>query len=123
MTVNSQRGPLTRDAVRAPPNPLATQPAGREHSIMRALVVLLALSALYSESARAQVVRGTAITPDSALVPGVIVTLFDANGTAVARALAEDGGSFAMKAPSSGTYHIEAKRIAFRPTLDKPIVL
>ena len=90
---------------------------------MRAHAALLALFALCSPTVRAQVVRGTAITPDSALVPGVIVTLLDASGTAVARALADDGGSFAMKAPSAGTYHIEAKRIAFRPTLDKPIVL
>ena len=95
----------------------------REHSIMRAIAVPLVTTLLAVVPAHAQVVRGTAITPDSALVPGVIVTLLDANGTAVARALADDGGSFALKAPSSGTYRIEAKRIAFRPTIDKPIVL
>jgi hypothetical protein len=69
------------------------------------------------------VVRGTAITPDSVLVPGVIVTLIDDKGVPVARALADDGGSFSMRAPSSGTYRIEAKRLAFRPTLDRPILL
>ena len=90
---------------------------------MRALVVPLAAALLIVTPAHAQVVRGTTITPDSALVPGVIVTLFDANGTAVARALADDGGSFSMKAPATGTYHIEAKRIAFRPTIDRPIAL
>jgi len=79
---------------------------------MRVPTALLVLIALGSSVGRAHVVRGTAITPDSALVPGVIVTLLDASGTAVARALADDGGSFAMKAPSAGTYHIEAKRIA-----------
>lgn len=87
------------------------------------VVGAFALFALCSPSARAQVVRGTAITADSALVPGVIVTLLDEKGVAVARALADDGGSFTMKAPSTGTYHIEAKRIAFRPTIDKPIAL
>lgn len=90
---------------------------------MRAYAALLVLTALCTPPARAQVVRGTAITPDSALVPGVIVTLLDEKGTPVARALADDGGTFTMKAPASGTYHIEAKRIAFRPTIDRPIVL
>ena len=90
---------------------------------MRVTVALLALTVLSVPSARSQIVRGTTITPDSALVPGVIVTLFNEQGTAVARALGDDGGSFTMKAPSPGTYHIEAKRIAFRPTVDKPIVL
>ena len=90
---------------------------------MRAPAVLLAVSSLLAQATHAQVVRGTAITPDSALVPGVIVTLLDEKGTAVARALADDGGSFTMKAPSTGTYHIEAKRLAFRPTIDKPIAL
>ena len=90
---------------------------------MRVPAALLVLAALSSTIARAQVVRGTAITADSALVPGVIVTLIDEKGTPVARALADEGGAFAMKAPAAGTYHIEAKRIAFRPTIDKPIVL
>ncbi|MDQ2667851.1 MAG: carboxypeptidase-like regulatory domain-containing protein [Gemmatimonadota bacterium] len=90
---------------------------------MRALALPLVATLLTVVPAQAQVVRGTAITPDSALVPGVIVTLFDASGTAVARALADDGGSFSMNAPAAGTYHIEAKRIAYRPTVDKPIVL
>ncbi len=90
---------------------------------MRALAVLLVVTSLLAPVAHAQVVRGTAITTDSALVPGVIVTLLDDKGTPVARALADDGGSFSMKAPASGTYHIEARRIAFRPTVDRPIVL
>jgi hypothetical protein len=102
---------------------LATRQAHCEHSAMRLPVALLALTLLCAHQGRAQIVRGTAITPDSALVPGVIVTLIDQKGTAVARALADDGGSFTMKAPSAGTYHIEAKRIAFRPTIDALITL
>ena len=90
---------------------------------MRAHTALLVTSLVFSGSAQAQVVRGTAITADSVLVPGVIVTLIDNTGVPVARALADDGGSFSMRAPSSGTYRIEAKRLAFRPTLDTPIVL
>ncbi|MEO7772831.1 MAG: carboxypeptidase-like regulatory domain-containing protein [Gemmatimonadaceae bacterium] len=76
-----------------------------------------------SVSAHAQAVRGVTITPDSALVPGVIVTLVDSTGTPVSRALADDGGQFTLRAPAAGTYRIEARRLAFRLTLDRPIVL
>jgi hypothetical protein len=84
------------------------------------LFIALLLSA---GSAHGQAVRGVVITPDSAFVPGVIVTLLDSKGTPVARALADDGGAFMMRAPASGLYHIEAKRLAFRPTLDAPVYL
>ena len=90
---------------------------------MRVSVALLMLSLLPAVQAGAQAVRGVVITPDSALVPGVIVTLLDSAGTPVARALADDGGAFALRAPAPGRYRIEAKRLAFRPTLDRPIVL
>ncbi len=86
-------------------------------------VVMLAASLTLATGAHAQAVRGTVITPDSLLVSGVIVTLIDSTGTPVARALADDGGRFTMRAPSAGTYRIEAKRLAFRPTLDVPIKL
>jgi hypothetical protein len=91
---------------------------------MRPSVGLLLVSALsLARGAAAQGVRGVVITPDSALVPGVIVTLIDAAGTPVARALADDAGRFTMRAPVAGVYRIEAKRLAFRPTLDVPITL
>ncbi|MBC7671618.1 MAG: carboxypeptidase regulatory-like domain-containing protein, partial [Polaromonas sp.] len=90
---------------------------------MRVSPAPLIAALLTAWSAHAQVVRGTAITPDSVLIPGVIVTLLDDKGTPVARALGDDGGTFTLRAPSSGTYRIEAKRLAFRPTLDAPIVL
>lgn len=90
---------------------------------MRARSVSLAVLPLIAWSAHAQVVRGTAITPDSLLVPGVIVTLLDDKGQPVARALSDEGGSFSMRAPAPGTYRIDARRLAFRPTLDAPITL
>lgn len=90
---------------------------------MRAPIAMLFTLLLLAGRAGAQTVRGVAITPDSALVPGVIVTLLDSTGTPVARALADDGGEFTMRAPHPGTYRIEAKRLAFRRTLDNPIVL
>jgi len=92
---------------------------------MRASSVIAVLSAsvTLATGVRGQAVRGTVITPDSLLVSGVIVTLIDSVGTPVARALADDDGKFTMRAPAAGTYRIEAKRLAFRPTLDVPIVL
>jgi hypothetical protein len=86
-------------------------------------VAVLAASLCIAAGARAQVVRGVVITPDSVLVSGVIVTLLDSNRTPVARALVDDDGKFTMRAPAAGTYRIEAKRLAFRPTLDIPILL
>ncbi|MEP6731155.1 MAG: carboxypeptidase-like regulatory domain-containing protein [bacterium] len=87
-----------------------------------ASVVLLA-SFVATAHVYAQVVRGVVITPDSMLVSGVIVTLVDSTGTPVARALADDGGEFTLRAPIAGTYRIDARRLAFRPTVDRPIVL
>ena len=90
---------------------------------MRVSPAPLIAALLTAWSAHAQVVRGTAITPDSVLIPGGIVTLLNDKGTPVARALGDEGGTFTLRAPSSGSYRIEAKRLAFRPTLDAPIVL
>lgn len=86
----------------------------------RRLLVLLALGA---QGVNAQTVRGVVVTPDSTRVPGVILTLVDAGGAPVARALANDSGAYSMRAPSPGTYRIEARRIAFHPTLDAEIAL
>lgn len=74
-------------------------------------------------AAHAQVVRGVVITRDSALVPGTILTLLDSTGTPVSRALSNDNGEFTLRAITRGTYRIEAKRLAFRPTVDVPITL
>ncbi len=90
---------------------------------MRASIALFTFALLIADRGGAQSVRGVVITPDSALVPGAIVTLLDSTGTAVARALGDDGGQFSLRAPAPGTYRLEAKRLAFRPTLDVPIVL
>lgn len=90
---------------------------------MRAWLLVPLLTLVIAGDSAAQAVRGVTITRDSALVPGVIVTLVDSAGVPVARALADDGGQFTLRAPAPGTYRIEAKRLAFRPTFDRPIVL
>ena len=90
---------------------------------MRTRYALLALALLSAYRLAAQGVRGVAITPDSAFVAGVIVTLLDDHGTPVSRALGDDEGRFVLRAPRAGTYRIEARRIGFRPTLDVPLEL
>ena len=91
--------------------------------IMRTLAMSFVAVLITAGLAHAQAVRGTVMTRDSMRVPGVIITLIDANGTAVARALADDEGRFTMRAPSTGTYYIDARRLAFRPTIDVSIAL
>ncbi len=90
---------------------------------MRLRCALLAATLLAARQANSQAVRGVAITPDSLFVSGAIVTLIDSLGRPVARALGDDEGRFTVRAPVAGTYRLEARRIGFKPTLDKEIVL
>ena len=64
----------------------------------------------------AQTVRGVVYQPDS-LTPagGVLVELVDATGNAATRALTDHRGLFALRATASGSYHVRALRIGFRP--------
>ena len=90
---------------------------------MRSLATSFVALLITAGALQAQAVRGTVVARDSVRVPGVIVTLIDANGTPVSRALADDEGRFTMRAPAVGTYYIEAKRLAYRPTIDVSIAL
>lgn len=70
-----------------------------------------------------QVVRGRALTPtDSQPVSGAVVLLVDSTGATAARALADERGSFTLRAPTSGTYSLRALRIGFRPSSTEPFV-
>ena len=90
---------------------------------MRGLAVAGSAILLVAGAAQGQVVRGVTLSRDSLFVPGVIVTLLDSTGRPVSRALSDDDGKFTLRAPQSGTYRIDARRLSFRPTLDTPIVL
>jgi hypothetical protein len=90
---------------------------------MRTGAAALALVLFAAVESRCQAVRGVAIAPDSSVVPGVIVTLLDDKGRPVARALGDDEGRFAVRAPAAGMYQVEARRIGFRPTLEPPMLL
>lgn len=95
---------------------------------MRASTVVVALLSFASAVAPvrivgAQAVHGRAVAPDSSPVIGAIVTLVDEHGTPVARALADEQGRFAMRAPSAGRYRLQLLRLGFRPTTDSLVDL
>ena len=79
---------------------------------------LLALVVVLSPaSADAQVVRGTVVS-EGAGVPlrGAVVTLLDATGNTVnRRVLTDSDGGFAMRAPSAGSWLLEARAIGYAP--------
>jgi hypothetical protein len=90
---------------------------------MRPRYTLLILLLFGARSAGAQAIRGVTISQDSLFVPGVIITLIDDKGRAVARALGDEEGKFNLRAPAAGMYHLEARRVGFRPTIDVPLQL
>ena len=68
-------------------------------------------------TAGAQVVRGTVVVEGSgAPVRGAVVTLLTPAGAeAGRRVLTDSDGSFAMRAPSAGSYVVEARAIGYAP--------
>jgi hypothetical protein len=80
------------------------------------LVTSLAL-ALGAPAARAQVLRGTVSSEGTgAPLRGAVVTLLDARGNAAdRRVLTDQDGAFAMRAPSPGTWMLEARAIGYAP--------
>ena len=68
-------------------------------------------------TAGAQVVRGTVVVEGSgAPVRGAVVTLLTPAGAeAGRRVLTDSDGSFAMRAPSAGSYIVEARAIGYAP--------
>lgn len=67
--------------------------------------------------AAGQVIRG-AVNAEGTNAPlrGAVVTLFDASGNASGlRVLTDNDGSFAMRAPSPGTWSLEARAIGYAP--------
>jgi hypothetical protein len=79
-------------------------------------LLVSALVALSTTGMGAQTVRGRVVdsltgTP----VRDALVMLIGNDGTAHARALSLDGGSYAVAAPAPGRYAIRTKRIGYRP--------
>ncbi|HEY6827979.1 MAG TPA: carboxypeptidase regulatory-like domain-containing protein [Gemmatimonadaceae bacterium] len=83
----------------------------------------IALSALASTAAGAQVVRGVVTDSTNRPISGVVVMLLDATSQSRARALSDERGEFRVAAPGAGTYSLRTMRIGFRPTTSQPIEL
>lgn len=72
----------------------------------------------------AQLVRGTVTERSSgAPISGVLVALVGEASRAVGTALTGERGDYALRAPSAGQYHIEAKRIGVRRASTAPFEL
>ena len=79
--------------------------------------IISLLLCLCAGTVDAQVIRGTVNSEGTdAPLRGAVVTLLDARGTAVdRRVLTDNDGAFAMRAPSPGTWMIEARAIGYSP--------
>src|SRR5262245_39077365 len=82
---------------------------------MRLLCAALALLS-WSKAAPGQVIRGTVVSEGtSAPLRGAVVTLIDASGNPGLRVLTDVDGSFAVRAPSAGSWMLEARAIGYAP--------
>lgn len=79
---------------------------------MRFVVVLAIAGLVCPVAAAAQIVRGT-VTERSSAAPlgGVVVTLVRDSLRSTTSALTREDGTFAIRAPAAGHYHLDAKRI------------
>ncbi|HEX6316389.1 MAG TPA: carboxypeptidase-like regulatory domain-containing protein [Gemmatimonadaceae bacterium] len=87
--------------------------------------IVLAFAFCWPGIVSGQVIRGTVATEGvGAPVRGAVVTLLDAGGNAAGRrVLTENDGSFAMRAPSAGTWMLEVRAIGYSPrrTAARPV--
>jgi hypothetical protein len=93
---------------------------------MRSTVGLLSgLLLLHAVSpAGAQVVRGTLVEEETAHpIPGAFVILQDSTGRAVATTMTARPGTWLLRAPAAGTYHIRADRIGYASLVSEPLTL
>lgn len=86
---------------------------------MRLSTIALA-GVLWAPAAGGQGMHGRVVGHDSAAVAGAVVTLLDARGTPLARALADEAGRFNFRMPAAGEYRVEVLRVGHAPTLDPP---
>src|SRR5689334_21019244 len=84
-------------------------------SSVGALLTLVALG----QGARAQVIRGSVVLPDSVTpLPGAIVVVADrTSGTTATQGLANSRGEFVLRLPRAGHYGLRVLRIGYRPTV------
>ena len=78
----------------------------------RVTTLFLCACSLWATTLGAQLVRGTVTERSSgAALSGVLVTLVNDSSRTVGSVLTGEGGAYGIRAPSAGTYRIDAKRI------------
>jgi hypothetical protein len=90
---------------------------------MRNRIVVAVAAALAAAPAAAQRVEGRLVDAAGAPVTAAFVSLRDAQGRPVDRALTREGGVFALQAPAAGTYRVRAERIGFAATVSDALAL
>jgi len=73
--------------------------------------------------AGAQVVRGSVTDGGARPLAGVVVALVDSTTAVRARTLSTELGEYSLRAPTAGTYRVQALRIGYRPVLTAPFRL
>ena len=88
------------------------------------LAALLALQGTLARPLAAQLVRGSVTERGSgAPLAGVVLSLVNDGGRAVAATLSDARGAYELRAPGAGRYTLLAKRIGVRPTSIAPFAL
>jgi hypothetical protein len=88
------------------------------------LVGVASLTGALANVLPAQVVRGrVSERQTSTPVPGVVMTLLDSAGRTAAEALSDARGEYSVRAPSAGSYRLDAKRIGVRRFQSEPFAV
>jgi hypothetical protein len=99
----------------------------REESMTRIrFLAAVVIIASFAPVARAvsQVARGTVTERGSrAAIPGVLVSLVDAQGRVLTTVFTDEQGQYSVSAPGAGRYSVEAKRIGVRQRRGTPFDL
>jgi hypothetical protein len=89
-----------------------------------ALVAVASATGAFMNVLPAQVVRGRVQERQSSTpVPGVVITLLDSAGSAAAEVLSDARGEYSVRAPASGRYRLDAKRIGVRRFQSDPFTI
>lgn len=76
-----------------------------------------------NRDAVAQSVSGRVTDAGGAALPGVMITLVDAAGSVVSRALTSAGGDYRLVPAAPGTYRLRTLRIGYAPTLSESFAI
>jgi hypothetical protein len=98
-------------------------PAANYLSVRNRATLLATLALLLAaQTARAQVITGTIVQPDSTTpLAGAIVVITDARSATIERVLTSSRGGFSVALPGPAQYSLTLLRIGYRPTVG-PIV-